>query len=546
MPPLIWRLLRSGRNNIHQLAVKQPVRSIGVALVLSLVWLLIFGLAFAALKYLDKPDYVPFKPRLLESVIALLFFALTIMVALSDLVVMWGALFRSQSATFQAMLPISHRQLYWNAYIEGGIWAGWALLILALPLIGALAREANDPGLFLLAAAPVLLAFLAVCMSIGSLGALLFARLVPTLRKISKPFLLIGAIILVVAADYVIGDYRGSRQPATFLLEVTGRIGFVEHPLLPSWWTQQALDGALRSDWMHWLHYCGLLVTTAGGIAILAEARAHYRFRQDLDRLSGRPDSHRRGSSRRWRTLPFLPADIALLVAKDLRVFRRDPAQVLQFAMFFGLLGFYIAMLPRIGNAFMFDERWRPIVSVLNLAAIAMALATFTGRFVYPMISLEGRRMWVLALAPWPVQRIVQAKFTFALLVGLPISVALVVTSGVVLDLSPQLIAYEGFLTAGMALGLSAGTLGLGARMADYREDNPAKLVSGYGGTVNLLASLLFVGLLLMGAALPIVAREAWWAWATGIGWSAALIVGWTWIGLATALKAFTNRDIAC
>ena len=33
--------------------------------------------------------------------------------------------------------------------------------------------------------------------------------------------------------------------------------------------------------------------------------------------------------------------------------------------------------------------------------AIALLLCTYTGRFVYPMLSLEGRKFWVLGLLPF-------------------------------------------------------------------------------------------------------------------------------------------------
>ena len=34
-------------------------------------------------------------------------------------------------------------------------------------------------------------------------------------------------------------------------------------------------------------------------------------------------------------------------------------------------------------------------ISMLNLCAIALLLCTYTGRFIYPMLSLEGRRFWM-------------------------------------------------------------------------------------------------------------------------------------------------------
>jgi ABC-2 type transport system permease protein len=242
--------------------------------------------------------------------------------------------------------------------------------------------------------------------------------------------------------------------------------------------------------------------------------------------------------------IPFLPADLGLLAAKDLRLFLRDPAQVLQFTMFFGLLGFYLLMLPRVGKAFLFDDWWRPVVSLLNLTAVAMALATFTGRFVYPLLSLEGRRLWILSLAPWPPTRIVTAKFTFALLVGLPISVSLVVLSGVMLSLSPGIITYQAGIIACMAVGYSAGALGLGARLADYDEDNPAKLVAGYGGTINLMVSLLFTALLLVGAAFPLLPGSSAlgpWRWIVGAGWTLVVTGVWSTIFLRMSWSWFAR-----
>ena len=96
--------------------------------------------------------------------------------------------------------------------------------------------------------------------------------------------------------------------------------------------------------------------------------------------------------------LPLLPKDLATLVAKDLRHFGRDPAQIIQFVLYFGMLGFYLFMLPRIGKDYLHIEVFKRSVSILNLTAISMALATFMAD-CFPLLSLEGRRMWILALA---------------------------------------------------------------------------------------------------------------------------------------------------
>ncbi|MBA3707939.1 MAG: hypothetical protein H0W83_03850 [Planctomycetes bacterium] len=527
---LQWRLWRSGINVLWRFARDQRLRGAAVLFVVAVMWVLVAGLVLGMLAFLGQPEYVALKQRLVESLLALFFFALFFLVALSDAVLVWSALFRTRSASFHASLPIADRTIFWAAFLEGGFWASWAVSALAVPLVIALATEAHDPLGYILVAGAAMAAFVACCMAAGSLLAMLLARAIPPLRRHARTFLIAAAALAAALAWLVIRSYEGE-DPTHVIGDFIGRLRFAESPYLPSGWAQQAMAASLSGRWSTAVHHILLLVSTAAGLAIVAEWIAARRLRRDLDALSGRSEPTSGQRSRPWQLIPLLPADLALLVAKDIRVFLREPAQVMQFSMFFGLLAFYMLMLPRLGHAFRDHDWWRPAVSLLNLTAVAMALATFTGRFVYPLLSLEGRRLWVLALAPWPRERVVTAKLVFALLVGLPVSVGLVAMSGLLLELPTAVVAYQMLVIACMACGLSAGALGLGARLADYSEDNSAKLVAGYGGTVNLLASLVFTALMIAGAALPLVLHHDRAAWLAGIGWT--LGVSWLWSHLA-------------
>ena len=543
-----WRLWRSGCNTIRHLFIEQPFRGLSLASVVLFVWLMLGAVFLSLLMFLQQPQYEGLKSRLLESLLSLFFFTLFFLVTISDTVLVWGALFRSRSASFHAQLPLTERQLFWGCAVEGGLWSSWAVLVLAVPLVGALVFDRLFPGmtsfglfnvtdavLMTGGALVAVLSFVVCCMAAGALGSLLLARLIPLLRRGLKGIIALLVAALMAGAVLVLGSMEQRGEPVAFMGEVIGKLRFAENPYLPPWWAEQALMSALSGQWWEWARFSALLVSTAAVLGLAGEWLAGRRLRLDLDALTGRPDVGARTRSRNWRLIPFLPADLGLLAAKDLRLFLREPAQVLQFTMFFGLLGFYLLMLPRVGKAFLFDDWWRPVVSLLNLTAVAMALATFTGRFVYPLLSLEGRRLWILSLAPWPPTRIVTAKFTFALLVGLPVSVSLVVLSGVMLSLSPGIIMYQAGIILCMAVGYSAGALGLGARLADYDEDNPAKLVAGYGGTINLMVSLIFTALLLGGAAFPLLPGSSAlgsWRWIVGAGWTIVVTGVWTTIFL--------------
>lgn len=543
-PALSWRMRRGATNLVHLSVVRQPMRGATVLAVVGGIWVLLAVLFWSLLEFLSQDQYVTLKPRLLESLLALFFLTMGVLVTVSDTVLVWGALYRTRAAQFTAALPLKDRDVFWGAALEGGLWASWAVLVLVAPLVGTLAREAAQPWLFVPAGLLTLACLIALGMSVGAMGAQILARAIPLLRRGLRGIILLVAGALVVATVVAISHFENHREPVTFMSEIIGKLRFAENPWLPSWWAQQAFTAALASRWHDWLRFTGLLAANAGALAIVAEFVAASRFRRDLDALSGRPeDGSSRSATRRWRPVPLLRGELGLLVAKDLRLFRRDPAQVLQFTVFFGLLAFYILMLPRLGKAFAFDEWWRPAVSVLNLTAIGMALATFTGRFVYPLLSLEGRRLWVLALAPWPSHRVVTGKFLFALIVGVPVSAALAALSGIMLSLPLPTVLYQVGVILCMAVGLAASALGIGARLADYREDDPNRLVAGYGGTINLLASLVFAGLLLLGAAAPVAGRGMGAAWILGGAWCLLLTSAWTWTFLRLARRWFGRLE---
>jgi ABC-2 type transport system permease protein len=138
---------------------------------------------------------------------------------------------------------------------------------------------------------------------------------------------------------------------------------------------------------------------------------------------------------------------------------------------------------------------------------------------------------------------VVTGKFFFAILVGLPVSAGLATLSGVMLDLPWPTILYQVAIICCMAVGLAASALGIGARLADYREDDPNKLVAGYGGTINLLASLVFAGLLLLGAAAPIVGRSATEAWIFGGLWCLVVSAIWTVLFLRLSRRWFGRLE---
>jgi len=132
-------------------------------------------------------------------------------------------------------------------------------------------------------------------------------------------------------------------------------------------------------------------------------------------------------------------------------------------------------------------------LSLMNLSGTAVLLCAGLSRFIYPLISLEGRKFWVLGLTPIRRDQILWGKFAFAATGSLLIAESLILISDALIGLPVAGIALHAAALAIIALGLSAINVGFGAYLPNFKESDPSKIVVGFGGTVNMVAGLVFL-----------------------------------------------------
>jgi ABC-2 type transport system permease protein len=155
----------------------------------------------------------------------------------------------------------------------------------------------------------------------------------------------------------------------------------------------------------------------------------------------------------------------------------------------------------------------------------------------------------------------VWSKFLFAFLGGLLPCCGLVLLSDWMLGIPRRLVLVHELCCLILCMGLSGIAVGLGARMPDLRESSPAKIASGFGGTLNLVVSSLFIMFVVIVAALPSHLFAATAVFGPGggkgfLGWasgpqgmlvSLSLVVGVglaaTFFPLALGLRAFRRLE---
>jgi ABC-2 type transport system permease protein len=95
-------------------------------------------------------------------------------------------------------------------------------------------------------------------------------------------------------------------------------------------------------------------------------------------------------------------------------------------------------------------------------------------------------------------------KFIFSSMGCLLVGEFLIVFSNLMLGMPWLIIAVHMVTIAILGLGFSGMSVGLGACMPNFRETDPSKIAVGFGGTVNLVVSLLLLTVVIMTMATPL------------------------------------------
>jgi ABC-2 type transport system permease protein len=396
--------------------------------------------------------------------------------------------------------------------------SSWALIFLSAPMMAAYGHVHRVPPVFYAEVALLYLPFVVLPGLLGSWSIMLLVRVLPR-RGVKKALLVIaaGLVLLLLFGLKPIRETEAMSPHDVLSFEQLLRHTRISlSPWLPSaWLAKSVLAWGEGLGTQGAFYFLVLLSNALFGLLLGFEVVGRMFYESWTRALSSRAERFQRASEEKKlrvrhpglleRALRALLPDAtptAALVLKDVRLFWRDPTQWIQFMIFFGLLCIYVLNLRNV--AFDFSSAfWTTMVSYLNLTASSLTLSTLTTRFVFPQFSLEGRRIWILGLAPFGMQHVVLQKFWLSCLTAMAITVSLMVASSLVLNLAWSKIAFFALAIALMSATLSGLAVGLGALYPNFKEDNPSKIVSGFGGTLCLVVSFVYISLFVSLLAIP-------------------------------------------
>jgi ABC-2 type transport system permease protein len=528
-------------------------------------WLFSMGLRFVG-------SFPGLGTLLVERLMFLLFAMLFVLLLFSNLVIGYTNLFRNRETTYLLALPVPFRTIIQWKFIESTMLASWAFLFLIAPLVAAYGLHRHVGWHFFVLTPLLVTLFIVLPAAGGAWVSMCIARYLD--RRLFQVLLVVVMLVAISGvAFWLKAEPAVDEMTETRVLAVLDRLlvktSFAEFALLPSYWLSSGIlqwsDGALATA----LFYGLVLLSYTLFFGYLTFAQSGRLFYDAVSRVNSRGSAFWRWSwVRAWRARRrggryaegglervmkwvggWLGSDTRALLVKDIRLFWRDTTQWGQTLVLFGLLGVYILNLRHFSHQ-LTNPFWIHLVSHLNLGACALNLATLTTRFIYPQFSLEGKRIWIVGMAPVGLVRLVRTKFWLATLASLVVTLGLILLSCWMLQLPTVRILYFAAAVTLMTFTLNGLAAGLGALYPNFKEEHPGKIVSGFGGTFCLVLSFVYIV-----ASVVLLALGSPWPWIgtgraaespTVLAWAAFLVLSWGlgWVPMRMGLKRVRRFEL--
>ena len=508
----LFRRLRfqTTRAMIRDVVHAAGFRSSVLVLLSAVFWIGMFFVFAEGFRFLNTMLTVEhMREQIVDAIFNAFFLTLMIMIAISSAIIMYGRLYHDDETDFLLSTPTRPERIVMYRFHEAVYFSTWGFFLLGSPLLIAYGVTADSPWLFYLLLGPLVASFALIPTSIGSLACLFIVYVTPRLRKV---LLVVAIVVGVVGVFFLLwGALKTEGQDLItpmWLQSAVGRLRYAENRFLPSWWFTRALllSAVPSTDENHWtwrsecFMLLGALWFNALVLVWLLQRFGAALYRESFSRVNGMLG--KRHVRVGFGMDPFfaaicapLPRPFRSLILKDLLTFRRDPVMWTQIAVFLGLLLMYVANLRRFDYGSQLDL-WIVVVGYMNIAVIALIYSTFATRFILPLISLEGRSFWVIGSSPAARYQVIWSKFLLAIFMSAPTCVLLVLASDYAMKMfgrNPLIVVSHILTMASLCFGLSGLAVGYGARFPNLRENNPSRIAAGIGGTLNLVASTIYI-----------------------------------------------------
>jgi ABC-2 type transport system permease protein len=281
-------------------------------------------------------------------------------------------------------------------------------------------------------------------------------------------------------------------------------------PILPTTWITDAIIAALHNESNTYLLNMSLAITFALMLIFLSSISSQKVYFAGFSKSQTTPRrlfTPLKYKGFNWESsLNFLPRESKAFAVKEIRTFFRDSSQWPQLFLMAALIVIYLynfSVLP-LDIAPIKAIYLQNIFSFLNIGLVASVLSAISARFVFPTVSMEGEAFWIVLAAPVKIKNFLWIKFFLYYVPLIILAEILVVASNFLLKVSSFMMILSIITTFFLVPAIVGLATGLGAVYADFKSENPANTVTGFGGLLFMILSFALIAIVIILEAGPV------------------------------------------
>lgn len=464
---------------------------------------------------------------LLGSILAVLVLVVWGIVLLSSLGAALNNFYLSSDLDLLVAAPIPMRAIFTAKFLEGLGLSYLLLFALGGPALVGLGIGAHYSWPYFLGVVLMLAVIPLLPESIGTLLVMPLVRLIPP-RRLREVLGVLGA--LVGTASYLFSQLSQEKMKPETAGRLIGWLFRLHLPFLPQAWAAEGLVALGKGRYLQALLPLGAFLLLSLGLyalcLVMAE-RLYYSGWAGLQTAPTAARAHRAHRARPAREFRFLPRQILGILAKDLRLFTRDPQNWSELLM---PLAAYALLVVQMLRRPMSIGRAPQSISALSVGWLVLFVSmAMVSRLGLGGIGAEGKQFWLLRGAPLSPRRILWAKFLSAYLpfVGLGGILLLVLTLLARMDWT---IFLGNWLYLGLCgLGITGVSVGLGASFPRMDAQRLRQAVSPGAGCLYFPIVGAYAGIVTLLLVLPPLLNDL--LVHMGLSWLAILLWGIGFLG---------------
>ena len=450
---------------------------------------------------------------LAEKLLSMVFTTFFALLLFSSVLTALSKLYLSRDLALVHSYPVRHDTIFFARWVESLADAAWMVLVYALPVFLAYGMVYGK-GIFFYA--DIVMALVPFCVSasiLSTLAVMLIVLVLPA-HRFRALLIFLGLtlfVLLYVALRLARPERLVDPDTSASVVAYLATLRTPASPWLPSTWAFDSLREALHGNNKTAMFHNGLAATAACSLVFITTWIARFAYFKGASKAqSGRVAHSGLIKEKHWasRPLPWFTGPKRAFLVKEARTFFRDQTQWPQVFLMAALIGIYLynfKVLP-IEKAPIKAVYLQNVLAFLNMGLASFVMTALAARFVFPAVSMEKEAFWIVKSSPVSLRTALWIKFFIYLVPLLLLSEVLVVSTNVLLSVTPFMMGLSMATVFCMVPGIIALGIGLGAAYPDFQAEDIAQTVTGFGGVLFMILSALFIGAVIVLEAGPVYA----------------------------------------